>query len=156
MDAKTCSRCRLDKSIEEFGHHRGRKDGRQSRCKACANAEATAWTKKNPERRKEQHKRWRAANPDTIKRQSLRRHYGITLEHYNELLAKQDGRCGICRTDSPRGHHNTFNVDHDHETGLIRGLLCWDCNSAVGKLGDTAEALERALVYLKAPLACEA
>jgi hypothetical protein len=78
--------------------------------------------------------------------------YGITAEDYNEMLESQDFSCGICQR-----HVSEFKqrmcVDHDHKYTLpnpdaIRGLLCWDCNSGIGKLGDNVEGLQRALDYL--------
>lgn len=59
---------------------------------------------------------------------ALRKLYGITLEQYQELLAKQDGRCAICKRDRP------LSVDHCHTTGRIRGLLCSSCNIVVGHI----------------------
>lgn len=149
---KACSSCGTSKPLDEFHSHRGRKDGRQSRCKPCANEEGRAWNAKNHGRRKAIHAAWRAANPEKIKDQGLRRLYGITLEKYNHLLLAQSGLCAICGTDSPGGQKKVFNVEHDHKTGRVRGLLCWDCNTAIGKLGDTYEGVMRAAEYL----ACEA
>ena len=69
------------------------------------------------------------------------RTYGIALE---ALIAAQDGKCGICETTTPK----RFTLDHDHVTGQVRGALCSPCNSAIGLLGDTVEAVGRALQYL--------
>ncbi len=65
------------------------------------------------------------------------------------MLATQGGRCAICETDEPRGRHSTFNVDHNHETGVVRGLLCCDCNLSIGKLGDDPARLRAAADYLE-------
>lgn len=72
---------------------------------------------------------------------------GLTVEQYAEMLAAQGGRCAICgKTPEAQGYR--LAIDHDHETGENRGLLCWACNSGLGKLGDNVEGLEAALRYL--------
>jgi hypothetical protein len=73
----------------------------------------------------------------------LRKKYGITLDRWLEMIAAADGRCEICDREGD------LCVDHCHETGKVRGVLCRGCNAAIGRLGDTAERVERALNYLK-------
>jgi hypothetical protein len=70
--------------------------------------------------------------------------YAITPEDFDRLMAAQGYACGICRLpmESPQ-------VDHDHHTGFVRGLLCVRCNMSIGQLGDTADALMRAVNYLQ-------
>lgn len=75
------------------------------------------------------------------------RHYGITRSHLTVLLERQGGVCGICRKPMT-GPHN-LNVDHDHDTGRVRGLLCGQCNRSLGGLGDNLEKLRRAIRYLE-------
>lgn len=74
--------------------------------------------------------------------------FGVTLDDYNRLLAEQNGRCAICETDDPGGR-GAFHVDHDHETGQIRGLLCNECNIGLGKFGDDPARLRAAADYLE-------
>jgi len=79
-----------------------------------------------------------------VRRHWLKWKYGITEEEYDALLAKQEGRCAVCR-----GIPETrMPVDHDHNTGRVRGLLCQNCNRALGLMGDNVEALRRAVAYL--------
>jgi len=79
----------------------------------------------------------------------LQRKYGITLSDYDELLRKQGG-CAICGVTEPGGRFNKhFHVDHDHQTGKIRGLLCYRCNTSIGAFGDSAELLRHAVKYLE-------
>jgi hypothetical protein len=78
----------------------------------------------------------------------LKRNYGITVEEFDAMLLSQNGRCACCFSDSP-GQWGTFHVDHCHDSGAIRGLLCQSCSTGIGKLGDSIEGLERALTYLK-------
>lgn len=63
---------------------------------------------------------------------ALRRKYGMTADEVDALLTEQEGRCAICRTAKPGGRWGSFMVDHDHETGLVRGLLCYRCNTRIG------------------------
>lgn len=74
--------------------------------------------------------------------------YGLTQEGYDQLLAEQHGVCAICG-DPPSGRNRSLSVDHDHSTGVIRGLLCQRHNLALGLLGDSVEGIKRALEYLK-------
>lgn len=97
---------------------------------------------KNREHIKQSKRQWNRDNPDKIKSLNLKR-YGITLEQYNRLLIAQGGRCKIC--DKTEHLH----VDHDHRTGKVRGLLCSNHNTGLGKFQDDIETLEKAIVYLK-------
>lgn len=72
--------------------------------------------------------------------------YGITPEQYAELFRKQNGMCAICH-QPPRGKMKSLSVDHDHNTGKVRGLLCITCNRAVGYL-DNVEWRAAANAYL--------
>lgn len=74
----------------------------------------------------------------------LRKLYGISLTQYTELFNKQDGHCAICKEISDK----TLSVDHDHRTGKVRGLLCHDCNRALGQFKDSILILESATEYL--------
>ncbi len=84
-------------------------------------------------------------NPCHMKRTRKTR-YGLTEPERQEMLARQNHTCALCPRDLKK---HTACVDHDHETGRIRGILCVQCNSALGKLGDSSERLERALAYVR-------
>lgn len=75
--------------------------------------------------------------------------FGLTIEDYDRLLAEQGGLCYIC-SRPPQGG-KAFSVDHDHETGLVRGLLCSNCNHAIGLLHEDKRWLRRAAEYLDSP-----
>ena len=85
------------------------------------------------------------------RQKSLLANYGITLEQYAELHKKQNGLCKICnqRTQGRGAAKNNLAVDHDHETGKIRGLLCSHCNTGLGLFRDNPELLKIAINYLK-------
>jgi hypothetical protein len=73
----------------------------------------------------------------------LRRTYGMTVADLDAMLLAQHGVCAICQT-APAAH-----VDHDHESGTVRGLLCFRCNAALGQLGDDPRVVRRAARYLE-------
>ena len=94
----------------------------------------------------------RAANPDYYLNQGLLKNYGITIEQYRETLAKQGGVCAICKqpeTTEIRGKVIAMPVDHCHTSGKARGLLCTQCNRALGLFKDNQSVLEAAINYLK-------
>jgi hypothetical protein len=70
--------------------------------------------------------------------------YGLTLDDYEEMLAEQNGVCASCGTP-PTG--KKLSIDHDHETGVIRGLLCQPCNTALGLLKDSSDCVASLLAY---------
>lgn len=71
--------------------------------------------------------------------------YGITLNEALDMLAKQGNACALCKISL---NEKSMNVDHCHKDGHVRGILCGKCNRAIGQLGDTIEAVSRALAYL--------
>ena len=83
----------------------------------------------------------------------LKRNYGITLSLYEKIHTEQGGRCKLCGGEGflmdIKRHSVKLVVDHCHETGKVRGLLCHNCNRALGLLKDNTETLERAIAYLK-------
>ena len=76
----------------------------------------------------------------------LKRKYGMTLEDYERMFEAQGGVCAICGEARPE--ERTLHVDHDHETGVIRGLLCFRCNNALGDFREEYELFRRAADYL--------
>ena len=87
----------------------------------------------------------------TDKNHKLKKAYGITLDDYNKLLSKQKNKCSICEIDNNGKYRNktrAFAVDHCHITNKIRGLLCSDCNVALGLLKDNTIYLQSAIKYL--------
>jgi len=74
--------------------------------------------------------------------------YGISLEDYNEMFIKQNGCCKICKVHQSE-LTKKLHVDHDHKTGKIRGLLCHNCNLAIGRLKENPEIIAAALEYVR-------
>lgn len=78
----------------------------------------------------------------------MRRQYGISMEEFDALLEFQGGGCAICSKPIEKLRRR-MNIDHDHKTGKVRGILCSGCNTGLGHLGDNVEGLKKALYYLE-------
>jgi len=131
---KHCNKCGVDKpATEEFFYRGGQRKCLSSPCITCVRAKAKIYWKEryNQPEYKELRRKW-----------SLSCRYGITLEEYDHLAKEQAFKCAICLKDRP------LFVDHAHETGKVRQLLCRDCNSAIGLLCEDKEILARAIAYL--------
>lgn len=92
-------------------------------------------------------RKWRRANPDKVKDKDLRKCFGINLIEYNRLLNEQNGKCAICKN-----HCNVYrnlSVDHCHDTGKVRGLLCSKCNQAIGCFKEDKNRMKEAINYLE-------
>ncbi len=156
-----CSKCGRRKPEDQFYL---RSDGRpRSFCKECYRihnreqyqrhidkrheydaARGSGW-ERHPENREKY-----MSDDRTAHDKYLQRTYGITIEDFDAMLSSQDGTCAICDgTNSDSARNRRMTVDHDHDTGKVRGLLCFTCNTSIGKLGDTYAALQKAADYLK-------
>lgn len=111
----------------------------------------------NKEKEKKRHADWRDRNPEWSanhharhpekRKENKLRKYNLTLAEYYELLEKQNGKCVICETSGDS--KNTFPcVDHCHDSGMVRGLLCKYCNASLGLMRDDPQLLENAAEYL--------
>lgn len=158
---KPCTKCGETKSVSEFAKAR---NGYRTICKVCintstavwrnANLEAercrtAAWARANPDYIRSAGNAWKKANPERSATNSrnywLKTIYNLTPEGYATLLTEQGGKCAICGNVPVK---KCLGVDHNHQTGAIRGLLCDDCNIALGKLKDSADLLRKAIEYL--------
>ena len=156
---KQCSKCKEFKDESEFHKRKGRPNG-SSGCKICKNKSSQKWGtnhKRIRDRREysrmyceanpNYHKNYHETHKDELKNKLLQRLYGITLEKYNKLFETQSGCCAIC------GRHQSelkisLHIDHDHKTGMIRGLLCNRCNPLIGFADNNINILESAIEYL--------
>lgn len=108
--------------------------GRQAYCKPCDRARTAEYRQRNLARIAQNNRTYRL------------KLYGLTDEEYEERLAGQGGVCAVCKR--PPGKHKRLCVDHNHETGEIRGLLCLRCNAHISALGDSLERVQAVLTYL--------
>jgi hypothetical protein len=172
---KTCAHCHATKTAEGFYHDKSHKHGLTSWCKECSLAkQRAALLGETPEEREARLKRssaWQKANPERVatyarkrtkahhgglwppnvlasRKSKLLKHYSLTLEDYDRMLEEQGGGCAICRTVTPGRGKRSFCVDHDHNDGRIRGLLCMNCNCALGFFQDDIRLIGRAIAYL--------
>jgi len=104
------------------------------------------WRQTNPERIKAQRAKDDSTRSDEQKFARDLKRYKITPEQYGSMLEAQGGVCAICRQEDATGRR--LSVDHSHETGKVRGLLCTNCNVALGHLQDNVALLLRAADYL--------
>jgi len=74
--------------------------------------------------------------------------YGITAKEFDDMFAVQGSRCKACGSLTSRHKHH-WNVDHDHKTGKVRGILCWPCNAALGMVQDNSQQLRQLADYLE-------
>lgn len=91
--------------------------------------------------------------PEKNRRNNLKHNFNITLEDYNNLLESQNGKCAICWKDKS-DFGKSLAIDHCHKTNVIRGILCFHCNSAIGKFKDDCGLLKRAIEYLQKHIGC--
>jgi hypothetical protein len=162
---KCCNKCGLEKPLLEFRICAVRgTDYVRGGCRECerkaraaqyaanpekAAAAARKWSREHPEKRNATKRRWRQNNPDKHKNAVLKRTYGISLEQYNQILAAQGEVCGICMSATVSNCGRRLSVDHNHETGKVRGLLCGRCNSMLGFIDEHPGTLERAAAWIK-------
>ena len=155
---KVCATCKIEKDITEFSKDRTEKDGYTYSCKVCRNKRYNEWASKNKDKVRERNAR-KAQNRqayyqsergvESSRRAHLKRMYNMTLEEYNVILESQNGVCEICKQPESYGRASFLAVDHCHNSETIRGLLCNNCNRAIGLLKDDIEVLENAVKYLK-------
>jgi hypothetical protein len=84
---------------------------------------------------------------EAVRKMKLKAKWGLTIDAFNEMLEKQNHKCAICLTDN-WGTPNAA-VDHNHETGKIRGLLCRRCNIVLGMYEDNLDLFQKSISYLK-------
>lgn len=162
---KICRKCHREKPLDEFTITDQAKGWRKARCKACENERVREYYASNEgyrEKTKHRTRVWFAdpANREAVgkirRKTMLQGKYGLSLEQYNAMLAAQANRCALCSatevgsTQWPNGH---FYVDHCHETGRVRGLVCHKCNTAIGQYEwlQKSVGLEAVVDYLTRP-----
>lgn len=92
---------------------------------------------------------YRKRNRDAVRARKRRAAYGLAESDFRSMWDAQGGRCPICGDVLIDDGRRRTHVDHDHQTGRVRGLLCVDCNVGLGRFKDSPEALMRAAAYLE-------
>ena len=150
MTTKLCPMCKLDLPLSSYQKAMGRKNNVQAYCRQCTNQKNREHYSSDPkaiEKRRKREARRLEKDPMVKRRAELLRVYGITLEEWYEIYDSQNGVCAICKQECKT--RKSLSVDHDHETGDIRGLLCNRCNRGLGLFRDDPEVLKNATRYLQ-------
>jgi hypothetical protein len=145
---KRCQHCKETKSHAEFHASARTFDRKDNLCKQCRYERHDAWRRANPEKAAEAARKWRKDNPERSADHSLKANYGIALGTYSDMVTAQNGKCAICASDKPGGK-GRFHVDHCHDTGEIRGLLCHNCNLGIGYLKHDPRLFDAAKRYVE-------
>lgn len=143
---KVCSICKAEKCLDEF-HWQNKSQGKvMSACKMCNMARQRSKRLENPElqrkkdrasyQRNKEHRieyarRYRRERPEKTRETNLKVKYGITIAHYDKMFEAQGGKCKICQSHQGK-LKRALCVDHCHDTGRVRGLLCDTCNKFLG------------------------
>ena len=139
---KVCTMCGEEKPISAYRSRGGSMPHLlKSRCNSCLYAEHRRWTENNPDRVRE----YRAKDSWTLAKRCARR--GITPEQLVDAFERQECCCAICKAEIQLMDSA---IDHNHETGEFRGVLCRQCNRALGMFKDSTTVLRSALEYLQA------
>jgi hypothetical protein len=156
--AKYCS-----EACRQKAHRLRRNPEEDRRVKALSNERTRRWRAAHPERATELNRQWQARNrektranarhfilthPDYARNRLLLK-YRLNPADYDALLAAQGGLCAICHQPETMRAVRRLAIDHDHQSGLIRGLLCHGCNLGIGRFGDDPNLLEAAARYLR-------
>lgn len=137
MTDKLCTRCKVTKPLEDFGLRKGKP---YSWCKECNREHVRKWNKENPDKALE------------LRQNSKFKKLGVTAEDYWRMHSEQGGTCGACGSSDPSSFikkRTRFDIDHDHKTGAVRGLLCQACNLVVGLMKDDPANVLKVARYLE-------
>jgi Recombination endonuclease VII len=135
---KRCITCGEVKALDEFPKSFHKSRGKHYHGSYCRPCHRTHSLKRSSDK-------YHAKSAAERRAFNMRGKYGLSVEAYNAFLIRQGGACAICRevfTSKPQ-------IDHNHSTGKVRGLLCMKCNTGIGKLRDSPAVLTRAALYLQ-------
>lgn len=131
---KTCQRCKKTKPLGDFHKNRQTRDGKHTLCKVCNSAKAS---------------KWRAENPTKAKTLNYRKKYKLTYEQVEAMKVSCGRACEICGVSEAEAPREVLFVDHCHDTGEVRGILCLHCNNLLGSSKDRVKTLLSAVDYLR-------
>jgi hypothetical protein len=152
----TCTKCKEVKDCSLFHNSKDKKNGFTSQCKSCRNKQRknNYWLSPEYNREKTAEYRRTLKNTDPEKaflsnrRTKLKQAYGISLEEYSEMLCKQEDKCAVCGKEHLEEPNKRLVVDHCHTSGKIRGLLCNNCNTALGLVKESVQVVEKLKDYI--------
>ncbi len=131
-----------------FSRCKTKRDGLQTSCKVCCAKNWAAYCQREPEKRKLT--RQRSQKKHYAKKQDQRRFksYSMALGQYDEMRLAQGFACPLCLRHESQCLNGLLDVDHCHDTGKVRGLLCRTCNAVLGLANENPEVLRRMAAYL--------
>lgn len=139
--SKRCPRCKAERPVEAFRPNKARPDGRAGLCRPCENKSEAEWrrtTDKGLAMQRRSHRRYK---------------YGLEPSDYDAMAEAQGGVCAICEQPESivgaRGVPKSLSIDHNHITGVTRGLLCQRCNQGIGNMKENPARLRAAADYLE-------
>ena len=144
MANKTCTKCEIQKPISEFHKNKAKKSGLCCWCRQCKYESYKNWLRTHKKQRKDQSARYYKTKG---RANSTRRLYGNDID-YDRMYAEQNGCCAICNTHQSKLARR-LHVDHNHETKIVRSLLCHNCNIGLGHFRHSKDLLNDAINYLK-------
>ena len=139
---KQCTKC--NKFLPEDRFYKRTSGNLRSECITCSKVRAKKVKKKSPEKTLAYAKSYRERNKSKLQIKKLEK-YGLTQEEYDKLLETNEGKCHVCDTRSKR----SLCIDHSHKDGSIRGLLCTNCNLALGQVKDNVDTLNKMIKYVE-------
>lgn len=161
LDKKKCTRCLKEKTLDKFVSDKNLKSGKTSDCKDCRNIRNKDFLAKklqeDPEFHTKRNLKYKQLRSDYYSKPEKRlkqrnkeliKSFNISLEEYDDMLERQNNLCAICRKPQNSTRNLSFAVDHCHNTGKVRGLLCDWCNRALGLFQDDVNVLKSAIKYL--------
>lgn len=157
LDRKVCTKCHIEKPISDFYFRRSkeRKNGYYtSDCKECACNTIKKWYRNGGKKKCQDHKATEAGKARVQRNRfsSRVRMHGISEEEYLLMYEIQDGACAICGNTQSIKHNGkviSLSIDHNHDTGQVRGLLCHHCNAMIGHAREDVDLLKKAIKYIE-------
>ena len=166
IPGKRCSKCKRLQPLSRFVKDKNRKSGLYPQCTGCVKAYREGWVKRpSVVQRNREYQRENARRPERkqqirdyqngitasgmtrLKQMKLKYNYGLTEAQFISMLDGQDGKCATCL--HPFAGVSGIQVDHCHDTGVVRGLLCAQCNRALGQVFESIPTLKRLIAYLE-------
>ncbi len=166
---KVCKTCKESLLLTDFYKEPKSKDRLSYSCKKCYNIRRQNIRKNNPktkeekdiyneknriwywnnrEKKAETAKKWRVNSERTYRNIAYKYKYNITIDEYENMLTEQNSCCAICKVNQSNLDYNLV-VDHCHSSNTVRGLLCRNCNLAIGYFKDNSEFIKNSICYLE-------
>ena len=158
---KKCSKCKVEKSITEFSKNKDCRGGIRNSCRACNNEhnrqyrqthkkEIAITTALYRQLNKEKIVEYARAHKENRADYHLQRNHGLSMGQVREMFSSQRGKCLVCEKQMNMEGRNSgrAHVDHNHQTGKNRGLICDNCNRGLGFFHDNIRSLKNAIIYL--------